>query len=196
MDWNTVFFASYEIILSIVFSLVTIFITKKIVDKIVIKEDHSQKDNIALAIFTGTIIVSILILVNSSVLPAVDTLRVMVLANETITFKMVTLSFLYFLLYFSIAIFFSTIILLSALWVFFQATRWVDEMKELKSKNVAVSIVVSMAMLGIALFVQPALNRFIGSLIHYEKFESQALEQEEPHDDELVAPLEQIEPKN
>jgi len=198
MEWTTFFFASYEVLISLVFSLLTIFITKKIIDKLLIKGDKEEvKHNIALSIFTGSLIICVLLLVNSSILPAVDTLRVMVLATEVITAKMVGLSFLYFLLYFAIAVFFSIVILILTVKVFFKATGWVDEMKEMRSKNIAVSIVVSMVVIGITLFVQPSLDRFIGSLIHYEKFEAKALYDNEQNkeQDEMVVPLEQVEPK-
>ena len=197
MDWNTFFFASYEIIISILFSLLTIFVTKKILNHLFIKgEQDDLKDNLALSIFSGSIIIGVLILVNSSVLPAVDTLRVMVLAKEVITLKMVGLSFLYFLLFFSITIFFSIVILFLTLKVFFKATGWVDEMKEMRNKNVAVSIVVAAVVIGISLFVRPSLNRFISSLIHYEKFESIGSEEDSEEEmEEMIVPLQQIEPK-
>lgn len=198
MDWNTFFFASYEIVISVLFSLLTIFFTKLIINKMFVKVNKDElKDNIALALFNGSIIISVLILVNSSILPSVDTLRVMVLATEVITFNMVLLSFLYFLLFFAITVFFSIIILLLAITVFFKATGYVDEMKELKNKNISIAIMVSMVIIGITLFVRPSLNRFISSLIHYEKFETKSMEQdsEEATPGEMIVPLEQLEPK-
>ncbi len=198
MDWNTFFFASYEIVISVLFSLLTIFFTKLIINKMFVKVNKDElKDNIALALFNGSIIISVLILVNSSILPSVDTLRVMVLATEVITFNMVLLSFLYFLLFFAITVFFSIIILLLAITVFFKATGYVDEMKELKNKNISIAIMVSMVIIGITLFVRPSLNRFISSLIHYEKFEAKSMEQdsEEATPGEMIVPLEQLEPK-
>lgn len=198
MDWNTFFFASYEIVISVLFSLLTIFFTKLIINKMFVKVNKDElKDNIALALFNGSIIISVLILVNSSILPSVDTLRVMVLATEVITFNMVLLSFLYFLLFFVITVFFSIIILLLAITVFFKATGYVDEMKELKNKNVSIAIMVSMVIIGITLFVRPSLNRFISSLIHYEKFETKSMQQnqDEMAPGEMIVPLEQLEPK-
>ena len=175
MDWKIFFFASYEMTISIIFSLLTIFITKRIIDKMIIGRSSNYgdyKDNLAMTLFVGAIIISVLILVNSSILPAVDTLRVIVLARDEISFNTVLISFFYFLLYYAITIFFSILILLSALGVFFRATIHVDEMLEIRNKNIAVSVITSMVILGIALFVRPALNRFVASLVHYEQFEN------------------------
>ena len=199
MDWNTFFFASYEMIISIIFSLLTqIFLNRTLLDSK--KEGSSYVDNTAVAIFAGTIIISVLILVNSSILPAVDTLRAMVLAAETITWRMVGLSFLYFLLFFMITIFFSIIILYLAIQVYFRATRSLDELRELRHRNISVAIMMSMVVMGIALFVRPSLSRFIASLVHYEKFEEYAIQDKtkdkpDAKNQEMIVPLKKIEPK-
>ena len=85
-----------------------------------------------------------------------------------------------------------------AVTVFFKATGWVDEMKEIRNKNVGVAIMVSMVIIGITLFVRPSLSRFVSSLIHYERIESDTTSAEEELNaapGEMVVPLEQLEPK-
>ena len=69
-------------------------------------------------------------------------------------------------------------------------------MKEMRNKNVAVSIVVAAVVIGISLFVRPSLSRFISSLIQYEKFET--IGSEGGHDEDpgqMIVPLQQVEPK-
>ncbi len=204
MDWNTFFFASYEMILSIIFSLLTILVTQLFLNRTLLDskiEGSSYVNNTAVAIFAGTIIISVLILVNSSILPAVDTLRAMVLAEEKITWRMVGLSFLYFLLFFVITIFFSIIILYLAIQVYFFATRKLDELQELRHRNISVAIMMSMVVLGIALFVRPSLSRFISSLVHYQKFEDftngdrNKIQPGKNDSNEMIVPLKKIEPK-
>lgn len=204
MDWNIFFFASYEILISIIFSLLTIFITKIFLDKTLFYqkiEGNNYTHNIALAIFAGSIIISVLLLVNSSILPAVDTLRAMVLASEKITLMMVVISLLYFLFFFAVTIFFSIIILFLAIKVYFKVTLKIDEMAEIRDKNMAVSIMMSMVVLGIALFVRPSLSRFIASLVHYDRIEMITTERDDDKADkkkerEMVVPMKKIEPKN
>ena len=204
MDWNTFFFASYEMLISIIFSLLTIFVTQLFLNKTLLDskiEGSSYVDNTAVAIFAGTIIISVLILVNSSILPAVDTLRAMVLTAEKITWRMVGISLLYFLLFFIITIFFSIIILYLAIQVYFFATRSLDELQELRHKNISVAIMMSMVVMGIALFVRPSLSRFISSLVHYEKFQDITNKDKgenkplQNNSNEMIVPLKKIEPK-
>jgi hypothetical protein len=201
MDWTTFFFATYEIVLSIIFSLLTIFITQLFLNNTLLNtkipgNDYSK--NLSIAIFAGSIIISVLLLVNSSILPAVDTLRTMVLASEKFTFRMIGVSLLYFLLFFMITLFFSILIMWLAIKVYFKATLNLDEMEELRNKNMAVSVMMSMVVLGIALFVRPSLSRFISSLVHYEKLEtitSPDVEEQPADEGELIVPLKKIEPK-
>ena len=172
MNWNTFIFANYEILLAITFSLITVFITKKVLNKTLLnrgKEENNHYENIATAIFSGTIILCVLLLVNSSLLPAVDTLNVMLLSGDSLTFDMFVTSFSYFLLFFGISIILSLALIFLTLKVYFIATIDVDELKELKSKNIAVAIIMSMVILGITLSVKPSLERFIFSMVSYEK---------------------------
>ncbi len=202
MDWTTFFFATYEIILSIIFSLLTIFITQLFLDKTMLntrRPENNYSQNLAIAVFAGSIIISVLILVNSSILPAVDTLRAMVLATEKFTLYLVLISFLYFLLFFMITLFFSILIMFLAIKVYFKATLHLDEMEELRKKNMSVSVMMSMVVIGIALFVRPSLSRFISSLVHYEKFETITTTDEketgQSNEGEMVVPLKKIEPR-
>jgi uncharacterized membrane protein YjfL (UPF0719 family) len=169
MNWNVFLFTSFEVLIALIFSLITVFITKVALNKTLLKKDlDGDHKNIAVAIFSGTIILCILLLVNSSILPAVDTLSVMALNGRKLTGQMFLTSFLYFLLFFGISIFFSILLLFATLKVYLYSTRKVDEMEELKNNNTAVAILMSIVFIGITLSVQPSLERFIFSLVDYE----------------------------
>lgn len=176
MDWKTFFFASYEVVLSVVFSLFTVFLTMKILHKFMFrnkdKQTYAYFDNIAISIFSGAIIVSVLILVNSSISPSIDTLRTMVFSANSISVQMVGITFFYFLLFFVLAIFFSMLIIFLTLKVYIAATRKLDEFAALKEKNIGVAVVMSLVILGISLSVKPSLQRFISSLVQYESLEA------------------------
>ncbi len=193
MNWNTFIFATYEMILAVVFSLITVLITKFVLNKTLLKKDlETDADNLAVSIFGGTIILCILLLVSSSIAPAVDTLNVMVLTGKTITFKMMGTSFLYFLLFYLVALFFSIVLLFTALRIYVASTRRVDEAKELSKDNTAVSVLMSIVMIGITISVQPTLERFIFSLVNYNMTET--IEEVDPNVEEMVIPKQKINP--
>ena len=169
MNWNSFLFATYEVILAMVFSLLTVFLTKVVLNKTLLKKDlDGDYKNLAASIFGGTLILCILLLVSSSILPAVDSLHVMALAGKNLSGQMFLTSFGYFLLFFCISTFFSILFLFLALKVYLMSTRKLDEMEELKNNNTAVAVLMSIVLIGITLAVQPSLERFIFSLVNYD----------------------------
>ena len=77
--------------------------------------------------------------------------------------------------------------------MYLYSTKKVDEMEELRQNNTAVSVLMSIVLVGITLSVQPSLERFIFSLVNYDTSE-QALEEEVPEPQQIIVPK-KIEPK-
>lgn len=201
MDWHTLFFSTYEIMITVFFSLVTVFVTKKMLDKLLFKPKEGEYpyfQNMAISVFSGTIIICVLLLTNSSNLPAVDVLRTMVAVKGHIAIEMILISFVYFLLLYATAIFLSTMLVIVSVKSYMYATKGIDELAELQKKNIAVAIVMSMAMLAVTISVKPAMGRFISSLIHYESLEEFTEDIEAPmrkHGEMEEAPLKKISPQ-
>ncbi|PWJ40189.1 DUF350 domain-containing protein [Sediminitomix flava] len=175
MNWNNFILASYELILSITFSLVTVFLVRKWLSVKLLREkdeNHTERTgNLALAIFAGTLILCTLLLVHSSFLPAVDTLNVVIQSADGFTLDILFTSFIYFLLFFAVSVSFSMGLIFLTTKVYTYATTEIDEMKELDNKNTAVAVILSIVILGTTITVQPALKRFIFSLVSYEQVE-------------------------
>ena len=77
------------------------------------------------------------------------------------------------MLFYAISLAFSLIILSTSFYVFIKATANVDEMSEIKNNNnIAVSILVSFVMIAITMFIRPAFDNFIASLVNYNKLEN------------------------
>ncbi len=176
MYLRTLFFSSYETIISIVFGLLTIFIVYKIVNKTFLKKmdvDQALKSgNFAIAIFSGTIVLSTLLLVQTSILPSVEAMRTMVLTKAKITFSIVGISLLYFLLFYAVALVISIVIILLAIAIYMKATTQVDEIAEISENNYSIAVILSLVILAITLFIKAPVKRFISSLINYDAIES------------------------
>ncbi len=175
MKSSLILFTTYELLLALIFGLLTIYLSVRVLNKIILKVDFFKlirEGNIAIAVFEGTLIVCALLLVENSILPAVDALRTMVLANDGFTFQMFLISFGYFLLFYIISLAFSLLLLSVSFYVFIKATADVDEMAEIKANNIAVSILVSLVMVGVTMFIRPSFDNFIASLVNYNKLEN------------------------
>ncbi len=175
MKSSLVLFTSYELILAFIFGLLTLYLSFKVLNNFVLKIDFFRlvgEGNTAVAIFESSLIICILLLVENTILPSVDALRTMVLAGNGLTFQIFSIAFGYFLLFYVIALAFSLLLLTIAFYVFIKATVNVDEMAEIKKNNVAVSLLVSAVMLGMTLFIRPAFDNFMRSLVNYNKLEN------------------------
>ncbi|SVC44714.1 uncharacterized protein METZ01_LOCUS297568, partial [marine metagenome] len=87
MDFKIIFLATYEMVLSIAFGLLTIFLVNKVLNWTLLNSDSENalaKGNIAVGIFAGTLVVCILMLVQPSILPSINTLQTMLTGRDSI----------------------------------------------------------------------------------------------------------------
>ncbi len=174
MDIQTVFVSSYEVVISLIFGLLTVFISIKVLNITFLKSKGDNlliKGNTAISLFAAVIIFCVLYLVHSSILPSVSALRSMVLGTHEITLKIVFISFGYFLVFFLVSLVISLVIIFLSTKIYLMATIHIDEMSEIKKNNVAIAILISAVLLGMTVFVKPAVQRFISSLVNYETLE-------------------------
>ncbi len=175
MDIQTVFISSYEVLISLIFGLLTVFISIKVLNITFLKSKEGNlliKGNTAISLFAAVIIFCVLYLVHSSVLPSVNALRSMILGTHEITAKIIFISFGYFLAFFLVSLIISLVIIFLSTQIYLTATIHIDEMSEIKKDNVAVAILISAVLLGMTVFIKPAVQRFISSLVNYETLET------------------------
>lgn len=175
MDFRILFFATYETLLSIIFGLITIGVVTKILDKMFIHNDsrHALKDgNLAVGIVSGTIVLCALLLIHPSILPSIHALKVMLADQEAFQISMFLISFCYFLVFYSITTILSILVLFAGIFIYFKATRHVDEVAEIKNNNLAVAAMLSLVILGLTLFIKPSVERFVSSLVSYDMIEA------------------------
>ena len=197
MDIKIIFLATYEILLSITFGLLTIFIVNKIFNVTLFKADSENllaKGNIAIGLFAGTLVVCNLMLVQPSILPSINTLQTMLTGKENIDFTIFLTSFSFFLFFYLVTTLVSLAVLFLATWLYLTATVNIDEIKEIKNNNIAVSVMLSLVVLGMTLFIQPSLRRFISSFVRYDM---SIVEEDKMIDKGKVSPpLKRISPEN
>ena len=196
MDFKIIFLASYEMVLSIAFGLLTIFLVNKVLNWTLLNSDSENalaKGNIAVGIFAGTLVVCILMLVQPSILPSINTLQTMLTGRDSIDLGLLLVSFGFFIFFYIVTTALSLGVLFLATWLYLLATINIDEMKEIKKNNIAVSIMLSLVVLGMTLFIKPSVNRFVASFVKYDislkKIDIQLRE------GEVAPPMEKINPE-
>ena len=196
MDFKIIFLATYEMVLSIAFGLLTIFLVNKVLNWTLLNSDSENalaKGNIAVGIFAGTLVVCILMLVQPSILPSINTLQTMLTGRDSIDLGLLLVSFGFFIFFYIVTTALSLGVLFLATWLYLLATINIDEMKEIKKNNIAVSIMLSLVVLGMTLFIKPSVNRFVASFVKYDislkKIDVQLRE------GEVAPPMEKINPE-
>lgn len=172
MNTSLLLFTSYELVLALLFGLLTIYISIKVINRLILNKNFLElilkESNSSVAIFEGCLVFCIMLLVENSILPSVDALQTMVLSKNEFTFEMLYISFGYFLAFYLISLVFASILMAISFHVFIRATVKVDELAEMKKKNnIAVAVLISVVLVSMTLFIMPAFENFIASLVNY-----------------------------
>ncbi len=153
-----------EIVLSLLFSVIIILVTYKILKWLFFRDQDLRGDNLAFTIFTSGVILSIGIIL-SEILPSItNVIRLSTTQTETIDIaNIIKYSGIYLLIGFLIAV----IINASVFFLFSALTRGINEFKEIKNNNVSVAILVVAILISITIILKDSIALLISSLIPY-----------------------------
>lgn len=153
-----------EIVLSIVITVIIIFVTYRMLKWLFFRDHDLRGDNLAFTIFTSGIILSMGIIL-SEILPSItNIIRLSTTQSETVDMTTITLySGLYLLIGFIMAV----LINASVFFLFSILTTGIHEFKEIKNNNVSVAILVVAILISITIIVKDSLSLLISSLIPY-----------------------------
>ncbi|MBZ0326692.1 MAG: DUF350 domain-containing protein [Altibacter sp.] len=156
--------ALLEILLSIVITVVIIFISFKMLKRLFFRKEDLGGSNLAFTIFTSGIVLSIGLIL-SEILPSITNV-IRLSLNQTDSIDVLTIakySGIYLLIGFVMAVFINTAVffLLSIL------TKGVDEFKEIQRNNLSVAIIVVATLISITLIAKDSIALLVSSLIPY-----------------------------
>lgn len=153
-----------EIVLSIIITVVIIFITYRILKWLFFRDQDLRGDNLAFTIFTSGIVLSVGIIL-SEILPSItNIIRLSTTQTEAIdTTTIVLYSGLYLLIGFITAVFINA----SVFFLFSILTTGVDEFKEIKNNNISVAILVVAILISITIILKDSIALLISALVPY-----------------------------
>ena len=169
MDLSLLIAGILQLILSLVIGLAFIyagfrFFHKRIKDIDEISE--LKKNNIAVAILNGSIILSLVIMVKNAIEPAITTFT-LTLRNpdSSLTSFLQTAAIMLIQIIVAGVLAFLAIYIALNLYTFL--TRDLDEIDELKKNNIAVSIVLGVVIISISLLMQQGIKSILDALIPF-----------------------------
>ena len=158
-----------QIFLSLIIAVTLVFFSSKIFRKLITginETEELKKNNVAVAILNGSIILALILVIKKSIESAV-TIFGNTLRNPDTVFSNYLESGLIMIGHIMLGgiIAFSAIYV--ALQIFIRLTKDLDELKEIKENNTAVGILLGIIIVSMALLLQPGLDAILNSLIPF-----------------------------
>ncbi len=169
MDIILLFTGIVQIFLSLLIAITIIYLASKIFRNLIsgINEtEELKKNNVAVAILNGSIILALILVIKKSIESAV-TIFGNTLRNPDTVFSNYLESGVIMIGHIMLGgiIAFSAIYI--ALQIFIRLTKDLDELKEIKENNTAVGILLGIIIVSMALLLQPGLDTILNSLIPF-----------------------------
>lgn len=158
-----------QIALSIILGTLFIFSAFRIFSrriKSINEIEELQKNNIAIAIFNGSILISVVIMIKSAIEPAILTFSNN-LRNPSASVSTYFQTAMIMLLQIIVAAVLAFITIYVALNLFMWLTKELDELTEISKNNIAVSILLAFVVISFALIMQQGIRTVIDSLIPF-----------------------------
>jgi len=157
--------ALIEIIISIIATVLIIYVSHKILQKLFFKQQKLQGNNLAFTIFTSGIILSIGIIL-SEIFPFITNVIRLAATSEVSTNSTTTI-ISYSALYLFIGFIAAVLINVTVFLLFSILTKGVDEFNEIKNNNISVAILVVAILISITLIAKESIALIISSIIPY-----------------------------
>lgn len=164
METKLLTLAFIEIALAILVSVLILFISFKILQKVFFKNISLSEENMAFSIFSAGIILSIGIILAEIIPSITNMVRLSMSSDNNISFgQIIQYSGLYLLIGFVFAILINTSVFL----LFSALTKGVNEFKEIQQNNTATAIIISATLLSITLIAKDSISLLISALVPY-----------------------------
>ncbi|HOJ64168.1 MAG TPA: DUF350 domain-containing protein [Spirochaetota bacterium] len=156
-----------ELIISVIFGLSMFFLSFKVFSLLTKNIDEAKEisnNNVAVSILVASFIFGIMLLIKSSIGPAMETLTT-VLSSKESTFIMVIIAIIRIVVFFIFFSIFAFIVLWLAIKLFTLLTTDIDEMEEIKNNNVSVSFIIATLIISMSLILSKPLETVLNGLV-------------------------------
>lgn len=173
---NVFFLASYELILSFLSCMVSIYLSSKFLNKYVLSKPIQwfiREKHEAGCLISGTLVFSVLYLVQGSIKHSTSALQSLLLSHGKFSLSIFAVAFSHFVVFYGITFItaFGAIYVVTKIYRKMMAPIDFDQEVEVK-KSFAVSIFLTFIVLSVVVFLAPALDHFLGSLVLHQMLEN------------------------
>ena len=170
IDYFAVIIGAVQLFVSLFIGVFYIFFAYWFFKKMTTTIDDTselKKNNVALALFLGAVLFSVVWITRHSIIAGMEGLS-LVMGTPGISALINYLIITGILL---LQVFLSGTIAFFSIWlavrIFMVLTRNIDEMNEIKGNNMAIAIIIAVLIIGISLFIEPAIKNIMNGLVPY-----------------------------
>ena len=155
-----------ELIIAILIGVCLLYITYKIMDRFIRKRYKMDINNTSYAIFSGSVLFSVAYLITGIKGPILNSLQ---LLEKQIGYEGSPLieSIKYSIIFIGIIIILIAFVNIIAIYLFMLMTVKIDEIEEMRKKNVSVSIITAVIIISISLMVKDSIYLILEAFIPY-----------------------------
>jgi hypothetical protein len=166
MNTELFYYSIAEIGISIIIGVLLLFVTYKLIDRLVRRKYNITLDNISFSIFSASILFSVAYLISGIKAPILNSLR-MISDNPEYDGSIVIDGFKYTFLFLLIVIITISLINFLSVKLFTIMTKNINEFEEISKNNIAVSILTATIIISISLLVKESLYLLLESFVPY-----------------------------
>ncbi|MBH48340.1 MAG: hypothetical protein CME71_09255 [Halobacteriovorax sp.] len=170
-QYNVVILTTYELSLSLIFCMLTIYLATVFMNKFVlsapvewfIKERHKSG-----CLVSGALILSVLFLVQGSIEHSTSALQSLLMSNNQFSLKILGIALIYFSVFYIITFLASFVLMFIISKIYRKMMAPIDFDYEIEKKdNFGLSMFLTIIIISIMIFIQAPLNHFLGSLVFH-----------------------------
>lgn len=166
MNTELFYYSIAEIGISIIIGVLLLFVTYKLIDRLVRRKYNIKLDNISFSIFSASILFSVAYLISGIKAPILNSLR-MISDKPEYDGSIIIDGFKYTILFLLIVIVTISLINFLSVKLFTVMTKNINEFEEISKNNIAVSILTATIIISISLLVKDSLYLLLDSFVPY-----------------------------
>jgi hypothetical protein len=166
MNTEVFYYSIIEIVISLFFGVLLLYLTYKVIDKLVRRKLEISLDNISFSIFASSILFSVAYLISGIKSPILNSLK-MLGDNPEYEGSLILDGFKYSGLFLSLMIISICLVIFISIKLFTYMTANIDEFKEIQKNNIAVAILTATIVISISMLIKESLYLLLESFVPY-----------------------------
>ncbi len=166
MNTNLFFYSLTEIIISLLFGIILLYSTYRMLDRFIKKKYDIANDNLAFSVFSSSILFSVAYLISGIKAPILNSLRM--LSNDgDYEGSLILDGFKYTSLFLVIILIAIGLVIYLSINLYTKMTKDVNEFNEIKANNVAVSLIMATIIISISILIKESLYLMLETFVPY-----------------------------